>query len=72
MMTSMKTKTQKLNEKIRERATVLGFSVSGLAREVGVPERTVYRWYAGHSVPKLEHVVKLATVLGIPLDVLVH
>lgn len=37
-----------------------------LAREVGVRPNTVTSWLSGESVPSVEHLIKLAHVLGVP------
>lgn len=61
----MKTKSHINHTLARERMAVLGLSVSGLARECKLPERTIARWLAGHSVPTAANLMRLAEVLGV-------
>ncbi|GMV18623.1 MAG: hypothetical protein AMXMBFR56_68470 [Polyangiaceae bacterium] len=42
------------------------YTVSEIARRLGVSRQTVTSWCAGATVPQLEHAAALEAILGIP------
>lgn len=53
---------------IRERRVARGLSQLELAGRLGVKQQSVSRWEAGESLPRAQTFVRLAEVLGVPLD----
>jgi transcriptional regulator with XRE-family HTH domain len=49
----------------------LGKTQAQIAREMGVPQPAVARWFAGGSFPRPETLKRLAEVLGVEVDALV-
>jgi transcriptional regulator with XRE-family HTH domain len=49
--------------RLREAAQASFFTLAGLARELGVSDKTVYRWNDGDSPPRLDTVRRIATLL---------
>jgi transcriptional regulator with XRE-family HTH domain len=43
------------------------FTLSEIARRLGVSRQTVDSWCSGEAVPRLEHAAALEDLLGIPL-----
>jgi len=43
------------------------FTLSEIARRLGVTRQTVDAWCSGEAVPRLEHAAALEDLLGIPL-----
>jgi transcriptional regulator with XRE-family HTH domain len=50
---------------LRER---MGLSQSGLAKQAGIPVRSIQNWEVDRSLPRFDAVVKLAEALGLPLE----
>lgn len=53
---------------LRERCTALGLSQAHLAARVGVDQRQVRRYEAGHTQPALDVAARIAAALGMTLD----
>lgn len=49
--------------RLRSAAESRFYSLPGLARELGVSEKSVYRWNAGENPPRLAMVRRIATLL---------
>ena len=54
---------------IRHAIHTSAMTITGLAAELDVSQRTVRNWATGHSTPRFDHVVRLARITGVPLDV---
>lgn len=52
---------------MKKRRAALGFSVSRLSIETGVPESTLNKYESGRSLPGFSTLVKITAVLG-PVD----
>ena len=49
--------------RLRGAAEAKLYSLPGLARELGVAEKTVYRWNAGRVPPRIDNVRRLTELL---------
>lgn len=54
-------------ERIMKQRGMTGYQ---LAKEIGVPRTSVYRWISGESLPVAESYEKLCQFLNIPFDAL--
>jgi transcriptional regulator with XRE-family HTH domain len=57
-------------QNIRRELTRAKLSQHALASRVGVPDRTVSRWIAGHTTPSVAHLQRIAAALGTTLATL--
>lgn len=53
---------------IRHAIHTSDLTMTGLADELGVSQRTVRNWATGHTTPRFVDVVRLARVTGVPLE----
>jgi len=53
---------------LREKRQAAGLTPDQLASELGVSVRTVFRWEAGDSAPRIDQAPGLARALGIGLE----
>jgi transcriptional regulator with XRE-family HTH domain len=54
-----------IGERIRAARKALNMNQTEVAVAVGVTSTTVARWELGHASPYLEHIVKIANLLGV-------
>ena len=57
-------------DKVREQRQKLGLKQEELAKLLGVERSTVTKWETGESKPRADMLVKLSSVLGCSVDVL--
>jgi len=55
--------------KIKEAAKELkGWSLYRLAKEMGLPQQTIYSWASGRTQPSYENIDKLCAIIDCKLD----
>jgi transcriptional regulator with XRE-family HTH domain len=47
-----------------------GLSQAGLAREAGLPLRSIQNWEQGHRLPRVDCLLPLAAALGVAVEAL--
>ncbi len=58
-------------EKIKSSILHLNIPIKELAKMMSVSQQAVYKWICGESLPSLENVVLLSSILNVPIDDLI-
>ena len=58
-------------EKIKSSILHLNIPIKELAKMMSVSPQAVYKWICGESLPSLENVVLLSSILNVPIDDLI-
>ena len=61
----------KTGEKIKSYIGRSNIQIKDLARMMSVSQQAVYKWICGESLPSLENIVLLSSILNVPLDDLI-
>ena len=61
----------KTGEKIKASIVRSNIQIKELAKMMSVSKQAVYKWICGESLPSLENVVLLSSILNVPLDELI-
>ena len=61
----------KTGEKIKSYIGRSNIQIKDLARMMSVSRQAVYKWICGESLPSLENIVLLSSILNVPLDDLI-
>ena len=61
----------KTGEKIKTYIDRSNIQIKDLARMMSVSQQAVYKWICGESLPSLENIVLLSSILNVPLDDLI-
>ena len=61
----------KTGEKIKSYIDRSNIQIKDLARMMSVSQQAVYKWICGESLPSLENIVLLSSILNVPLDDLI-
>ncbi len=61
----------KTGEKIKSYIGRSNIQIKDLARMMSVSQQAIYKWICGESLPSLENIVLLSSILSVPLDDLI-
>ena len=61
----------KTGEKIKSYIGRSNIQIKDLARMMSVSQQAIYKWICGESLPSLENIVLLSSILNVPLDDLI-
>lgn len=57
-----------IGQMIRDARIRKGMTQAGLAETIGVSQGAVGQWEQGMTIPRPKHIVRLSTLLDIPVD----
>ena len=57
-----------IGQMIRDARIRKGMTQAGLAETIGVSQGAVGQWEQGMTIPRPKHIVRLSTLLEIPVD----
>ncbi|MDE6887834.1 MAG: helix-turn-helix domain-containing protein [Eubacterium sp.] len=59
---------QKTGERIKSLSLQAGYTVKQLHAELGAGIQTIYAWFSGKTLPSLDMLFQLSSLLGVPID----
>lgn len=61
----------KTGKRIKELADIHGYTPSSLSNKLYLSRYTIYKWYAGVNIPRIDDFIALSDLLGVTIDELV-
>lgn len=58
----------KTGQRIKELAVMHGYTASSLSSKLFVSEETVFKWYSGVNVPRIDVLILMSELFGVLID----